>query len=71
MAYFAIPLRAAAYGAREFWAAFAVVFVLSFAALFVFGVCSGSLQTIAFWRGLWRGVGRLGKGVTRSWDREI
>ena len=70
MAYFSIPLREAEYGVGQFWVAFAVVFVLSWMALFAFGVFSGSVQTVDFWKGLWRGMRRLGRGV-RSWDGAI
>lgn len=70
MAYFSIPLQKADYGVSEFWIAFAVVFLLSWMALFMFGVFSGSVQTMAFWRGLWRGMQRLGRGV-KNWDRAI
>lgn len=70
MAYFSIPLQKAEYGVSDFWVAFAIVFFISFMALFMFGVFSGSVQTITFWRGLWRGMRQIGRGV-RNWDRAI
>lgn len=70
MAYFSIPLQKADYAVSEFWIAFAIVFFLSWTALFIFGVFSGSVQTMTFWRGLWRGLRKLGRGVW-NWDRAI
>ena len=66
MAYFSIPLGKVEYGVRDFWIAFAVVFFLSWGALFMFGVVSGTLQTATVWKGLWawmRKMDRRGMGV--------
>ena len=52
-----------AYTVKEFWISFAVVLFLSWGALFVFGVFSGSVQTVDFWRALWRGLQVVGRSV--------
>jgi len=59
-AYFGIGLVGVQYTVQEYWIGFAVIFFLSWMALVVFGIISGSAQTIAFFRALWRGglVGR-------------
>lgn len=61
MGYFSTPLQKTEYTVSDFWIAFAVVFVLSWTALFVFGVFSGSIQTVTFWHGLWRGMCKVGR----------
>ena len=59
-AYFSVNLVNAVYTVKEYWISFAVIMFLSWAMLFVFGVFSGSVQTITFWR-------ELRKGLKRAW----
>ena len=50
----------ASYTLQEYWITIAVAVVLSCGALFVFGVYSGNVQTLPFWRGLWEVTKRTG-----------
>ncbi|TKA80439.1 hypothetical protein B0A55_03385 [Friedmanniomyces simplex] len=58
-AYFGVDLGGAGYTVREYWVTFAVVLVCSWIAFFVFGVVSGSVQTVDFFVGLWAGLRRI------------
>lgn len=62
-AYFSVPLAGTLYGVKEYWITFAVTLFLSWTALFVFGVFSGSVQTITFWRELWQGSQSVGRAI--------
>ncbi|KAK5137346.1 hypothetical protein LTR08_008923 [Meristemomyces frigidus] len=63
--YFSIGLAGAKYTVTEYWTCFSVVLFLSWIALFVFGVISGSAQTLAFFRSIWRALrtGVMGRVV--------
>ena len=52
-AYFSVPLADIVYTVKDFWISFAVIFFASWVALFVFGVFSGTLQTMDFFWTLW------------------
>ncbi|QIX02394.1 hypothetical protein AMS68_007911 [Peltaster fructicola] len=45
--YFSVPLSAQEYTVLEYWATFGAILLLSFAALFIFGLISGSAETTA------------------------
>ena len=60
-AYFSAPLANMVYTVQDYWISFAVTFSLSWMALFVFGVFSGSVQTVTFWRTLWDGIQGAGR----------
>lgn len=51
--YFSVPLVNMLYTVKDYWISFAVVFLLSWTALFVFGVFSGTMQTTDVFRVLW------------------
>ena len=55
-AYFSVPLYHVVYTVKDFWISFAVVLLLSWSALFVFGVFSGTVQTVPFWDIIWKSV---------------
>lgn len=55
-AYFSVSLTDTQYTVTEYWTSFAIILFLSWIALFVFGVFSGSMQTFAFFRGVWRAL---------------
>jgi hypothetical protein len=61
--YFSVPLEGLSYGAREYWISFVVTLGLSWAALFVFGVVSGSVQTFSVFKALWKALKRMGRWV--------
>lgn len=61
MAYFSVPLGNMEYTVGQFWVAFSLVLVLSWAALMTFGFVSGSLQT--GW--LWRSTVKCGKELAK------
>lgn len=64
--YFAVPLaNVGAYTVADFWVSFAVVLVLSWGALLVFGVFSGSVQTGVFFRELGMGLRGVGRWIGR------
>lgn len=65
MAYFSVPLGQIEYTVGQFWGAFSVVFVLSWAALVGFGIVSGTLQTGWMWRGVVKGAKGVGRWVER------
>lgn len=52
-AYFSVPLSDVVYDLQSYWISFAVTMFLSLGALFVFGVFSGTVQMLPFWRDLW------------------
>lgn len=56
-----MPLDNIQYSVRTFWISFAVVFTLSYLALFAFGVMNGNLQTpnlvYGVADGMWKSVG--------------
>ena len=64
--YFSVPLQGMVYGARQYWIAFGVTLGISIAALFGFGVVSGSVQMDGIWRAVRRGL----KGM-RDWVRDM
>ena len=55
-AYFSVPLAGVDYSAHQFWISFAVVLFMSGVTLFVFGLFSGTVQTMAVFRSIWRGL---------------
>ncbi|KAF2770967.1 hypothetical protein EJ03DRAFT_269461 [Teratosphaeria nubilosa] len=61
-AYFSVQLQGQDYTVAEYWISFAVILFLSWIALFIFGVFSGSVETTDFWRAICRGF----KGVKRE-----
>ncbi|TKA25723.1 hypothetical protein B0A50_05818 [Salinomyces thailandicus] len=71
-AYFSIDLSGGRgegggmYTVREYWVSFGVILFLSWVALVVLGVFSGSVETGVVLRGLWRGIRGLGGRVTRG-----
>lgn len=65
--YFSIDFEASYYTIPEYWVSFAVVFVLSWTFLFVFGALSGTMETKAILRSLAKG----GKAVWGSVRRGI
>ena len=70
--YFSVPLHDMLYTVKEYWTSFAIIFALSWTALFVFGVFSGSVQTVEVWRSLWQGLktgGRRTQALARSLER--
>lgn len=50
--YFGCQLSSVEYTVRDYWISFAVIFLLSWAALFIFGVFSGNVETLLFFSGL-------------------
>jgi len=64
-AYFSVDLANVQYTLHEYWISFAVIFFLSWIALFVFGVFSGSVQTAAFFQTLWRAA-----SAVKRWSGE-
>ena len=63
--YFSVPLQGMVYGVREYWISFAVTLLLSWVALFVFGVVNGSVQTFSVFRATGRALKRL-----RTWIKK-
>lgn len=61
--YFSVPLRGMEYGVNEYWISFAVTLALSWVALFVFGVVSGSLQTFSAFRATWTALKKMGSWI--------
>ncbi|GAB7364389.1 hypothetical protein MBLNU230_g4932t1 [Neophaeotheca triangularis] len=59
--YFSINFDESRYTIPEYWVSFAVIFVLSWASLFVFGALSGTMETRVIWRSL-RGCAKAGWG---------
>lgn len=68
--YFGLSLEGVHYTVREYWTSFAVILLLSWIALFVFGVVSGSEQTIAFFRGAWKAAVKSGRAIKRVVKRD-
>ncbi|KAF2159114.1 hypothetical protein M409DRAFT_71241 [Zasmidium cellare ATCC 36951] len=65
MSYFSTQLSGVSYSVQTFWISFAVVFFLSWLALFLFGLFNDNVQTTEVLRGVWRG----GKVVRHSSPR--
>lgn len=64
--YFSAPLGGTVYSVQEYWVAFALTLGLSALGLFLFGVVSGSVQTISVFRATGRALRRAGRwGVER------
>lgn len=68
-AYFSVQLRGTDYTVQEYWIGFAVILFLSWMALFVFGVFSGSVQTLAWFRGVLKAVKATGEWVANAFRR--
>ncbi|KAK5123060.1 hypothetical protein LTR85_003256 [Meristemomyces frigidus] len=68
--YFGLELEGVHYTVKEFWTSFAVILLLSWIALFVFGVVSGSEQTIASLKWAWKAVWKGGRAIKRAVKRE-
>ena len=64
--YFSVPLTNMAYSVREYWISFAVTLFLSWMALFVFGVVSGSVQIFSLVAATWRAVKRTWRSVSEK-----
>ncbi|KAK5115925.1 hypothetical protein LTR62_000381 [Meristemomyces frigidus] len=65
-AYFSIALEGTRYTVVQYWIAFAVVLVLSWAILFVFGVGSGGVETGLVVGDFWKGGRRI---LQRVWGK--
>ncbi|KAI6858707.1 hypothetical protein KC338_g7611 [Hortaea werneckii] len=63
-AYFSIDLTGERYTVIEYWVSFGIILFCSWVALFLFGVLSGSVQTVVVLRNLWRGAKRFGKWLS-------
>lgn len=66
-AYFSLNLAGTQYTVTQYWISFAVVLVISWAALFIFGVFSGSAQTAEFFAALCRGTQRIWRSTAELW----
>ncbi|KAK4560343.1 hypothetical protein LTR86_005539 [Recurvomyces mirabilis] len=54
-AYFSVQFDGTAYTVKEYWVSFAVILAMSWVMLFVFGVVSGSVETVAVLQTVWQG----------------
>ncbi|KAI7469508.1 hypothetical protein KC357_g6439 [Hortaea werneckii] len=63
-AYFSIDLTGERYTVTEYWVSFGIILFCSWVALFLFGVLSGSVQTVVVLRNLWRGVKKFGNWLS-------
>jgi Mg2+ and Co2+ transporter CorA len=68
-AYFSAQLSNVEYTVQDYWVSFAVILFASWIALFVFGVFSGSVQTMEVLRALGRGLKRVGGSMARVWKK--
>lgn len=61
--YFSISLVNTEYTVAEYWIAFAVILFVSWVALFVFGLFSGTMETLSFFKPGWRAVSKAWKST--------
>lgn len=66
MSYFSTQLSGVQYTVQTFWISFAIVFFLSWLALFLFGLFNDNVQTTEVLRGVWKGGKMLIKRVGRK-----
>lgn len=63
--YFSMQLVGVEYSVQTYWVSFVVCFLLSWLALFLFGLFNGHVQTLEVFRSIWRGLIRTGKTLRR------